>query len=339
LAQKACRDGYSVLYTRAQSLFRDLAMARADGSLRSLLGPLSRIDVLIIDDWAMAPLSEPERRDFWEICEDRYQVRSTILSSQLPVSRWHEQIGEPNTTCNPSFGSGDLAEIERLLWMALAPDQLAVAAAALEQLEEEARLLERQWALKRERARYEAERARRQYVAVEPENRLVARSLECAWEDKLRQQEKVEQDYERWRREQPAALTEADRQEILTIAEDLPRVWQAPTTTAADRKQLVRFILKEVALHQKREAGLLRMRISWQTGAITEHWMRRRVQDYRQYANLDRLEQRLRELNAQQKMDAEIAEILNAEGYARPKGDYSRAQISIFCASAGKFRA
>ena len=95
LAQKAYLDGYSALYTHAQSLFRDLAMARADGSLRGLLARLSRIDVLVIDDWAMAPLSEPERRDFWEICEDRYQVRSTLLTSQLPVSRWHEQIGDP----------------------------------------------------------------------------------------------------------------------------------------------------------------------------------------------------------------------------------------------------
>jgi transposase/DNA replication protein DnaC len=95
LAQKACRDGYSALYTRAAALFRDLAMARADGSLRSLLTKLSRIDVLVIDDWAMAPLGEAERRDFWEICEDRYQTRSTILTSQLPVTRWHEQIGDP----------------------------------------------------------------------------------------------------------------------------------------------------------------------------------------------------------------------------------------------------
>jgi DNA replication protein DnaC len=95
LAQKACRDGHSALYTRAPALFRDLALARADGSLRSLLAKLSRIDVLAIDDWAMAPLSEPERRDFWEICEDRYQVRSTILASQVPVSKWHDQIGDP----------------------------------------------------------------------------------------------------------------------------------------------------------------------------------------------------------------------------------------------------
>jgi DNA replication protein DnaC len=105
LAQKACRDGYSALYTRAQSLFRDLAMARADGSLRSLLTRLSRIDLLVIDDWAMAPFSEPERRDFWEICEDRYQIRSTILTSQLPVSRWHEQIGDPTLPTASSIGS------------------------------------------------------------------------------------------------------------------------------------------------------------------------------------------------------------------------------------------
>jgi DNA replication protein DnaC len=95
LAQKACRDGYSALNLRAAALLRDLGLARADGSLRHLLARLSRIDVLVIDDWAMAPLSEAERREIWEICEDRYQTRSTILPSQLPVSRWHEQIGDP----------------------------------------------------------------------------------------------------------------------------------------------------------------------------------------------------------------------------------------------------
>ena len=95
LAQKACRDGYSALFLRAPALFRDLALARADGSLRYLLARLSRIEVLVIDDWAMAPMQETERRDFWEICEDRYQRRSTILTSQLPVSKWHERIGDP----------------------------------------------------------------------------------------------------------------------------------------------------------------------------------------------------------------------------------------------------
>jgi len=95
LAQKACRDGYTACYTRAAALFRDLSLARADGSLRTLLAKLARIDVLLIDDWAMAPLAESERRDCWEICEDRYQTRSMILTSQLPVTKWHEQIGDP----------------------------------------------------------------------------------------------------------------------------------------------------------------------------------------------------------------------------------------------------
>lgn len=95
LAQKACRDGFTALYTRAPQLFRDLALARADGSLRALLARWARIDVLVVDDWAMAPLAESERRDFLEVCEDRYQLRSTILTSQLPVAKWHAQIGDP----------------------------------------------------------------------------------------------------------------------------------------------------------------------------------------------------------------------------------------------------
>ena len=83
-----------MLYTRAPALFRDLALARADGSQRNLLARLSRVDVLVVDDWAMAPMQESERRDFWEICEERYQTRSTILTSQVPVVQWHEQIGD-----------------------------------------------------------------------------------------------------------------------------------------------------------------------------------------------------------------------------------------------------
>jgi DNA replication protein DnaC len=95
LAEKACRDGYTALYTRATQLFRDLNLAHADGSLRSRFARLAKVDVLVVDDWAMAPLSDLERRDFLEICEDRYQIRSLILTSQLPVAQWHAQIGDP----------------------------------------------------------------------------------------------------------------------------------------------------------------------------------------------------------------------------------------------------
>jgi DNA replication protein DnaC len=86
LAQKACRDGHLVLYTRAPALFRDLSLGRADGSLRHVLARLARVDVLIVDDWAMA--------------EERYQSSSTILTSQVPVSQWHQQIGDPTVAAD-----------------------------------------------------------------------------------------------------------------------------------------------------------------------------------------------------------------------------------------------
>lgn len=95
LAEKACRDSFTAFFIRAPQLFRDLALARADGSLGTKLARLARIDVLIVDDWSHAPLAESERRDFLEVCEDRYQLRSTMLTSQVPVARWHEQIGDP----------------------------------------------------------------------------------------------------------------------------------------------------------------------------------------------------------------------------------------------------
>ena len=94
-AQKACRDGYTAWFTRGSDLFRDLTTARVDGSHRKLLHKLAKTDVLVVDDWAMAPLSDAERRDFLEICDDRYQTRATLLTSQFPVPSWHAQIGDP----------------------------------------------------------------------------------------------------------------------------------------------------------------------------------------------------------------------------------------------------
>ena len=95
LAQWACRAGYRSLYYYAPKLFRDIATAQADGSLSSLIGKLAKVRVLIVDDWAMAPLAEGERRAFLEICDERYLTRSTLLTSQLPIAKWHAQIGDP----------------------------------------------------------------------------------------------------------------------------------------------------------------------------------------------------------------------------------------------------
>jgi DNA replication protein DnaC len=95
LAQQACRKGYRALYRRASRLFEELGLARADGSYSRLLGKLARVDVLLIDDWALTPVRDPERSDLLEILEDRYGSRSTIMTSQLQPDRWHEYLGDP----------------------------------------------------------------------------------------------------------------------------------------------------------------------------------------------------------------------------------------------------
>jgi DNA invertase Pin-like site-specific DNA recombinase len=211
--------------------------------------------------------------------------------------------------------------VARLLLEALLPDRIAIAVAMLGQIEEEARHLERQWSLRRERARYEAERARRQYDAVEPENRLVARSLERTWEDKLRDLEAIEQEYRRWRCTEPLVLDDADRQALQLLAENLPAVWKAPATTADERKRILRFIIREVVLDQKRARGQVWLKILWQAGAVTEHGLQRCVQSYDgDYAALDRLRQRVTALNAAGKMDKEIAAALNQEGLRSARG-------------------
>jgi DNA replication protein DnaC len=95
LANQACRRGYRAYYRRASRLFDDLRLARGDGTYGRLLGKLARFDVLLVDDWALTPLQDPERRDFLEILEDRYGHRATIITSQLPPGQWHDHIGEP----------------------------------------------------------------------------------------------------------------------------------------------------------------------------------------------------------------------------------------------------
>ena len=114
-------------------------------------------------------------------------------------------------------------------------------------------------------------------------------------------------------------MTAADRQDILSLGQDLPQLWRATGATPADRKRIVRLIIKEVIVDQHRRRGQVWFQINWQTGAATEHWYKRRVLSYDEHADLETLEQRLRELHAEQKMDQEIAATLNEEGFRTTK--------------------
>jgi len=95
LANKACREGYSTLYTRMSRLLGDLTIARRDGSYQEHLRKLARVEVLVLDDWGVTPLTDEGRRDLLEIMDDRYDRKSTMVTSQIPVDRWHEYLADP----------------------------------------------------------------------------------------------------------------------------------------------------------------------------------------------------------------------------------------------------
>jgi DNA invertase Pin-like site-specific DNA recombinase len=234
---------------------------------------------------------------------------------QFPVYKCEYAVTEHGgPRCQEVRGLGLDAEVERLVLKALEPDKISLALAAVGEMAKEHDALKRQRELHLQRLGYEAERARRQYDAVEPENRLVARTLENAWEEKLRALEKAKQEHQLWLNQQRVDLTAADRQEILALGADLPKVWHASSTTAADRKQILRFVIKEVIVDQKRSPGKVWFKIVWQTGAVSEHWYTRRVCSYNDHAYSERIQQRIRELHAEGKLDDEIAAGLNAEG-------------------------
>jgi len=95
LAHQACREGYTALYQRLPRLLQDIALARGDGRYPKLLATLAKVDVLVIDDWGLVQMNAENHRDLLEVLEDRYGARSTLVTSQLPVEKWHAFIGDP----------------------------------------------------------------------------------------------------------------------------------------------------------------------------------------------------------------------------------------------------
>jgi hypothetical protein len=122
---------------------------------------------------------------------------------------------------------------------------------------------------------------------------VLLRALEWVWEEKLRALEAVEQDHARWQREETLVLNDIDRLALQHPGENLPRVWNAVTTSAAERKRLIRFVVREVVLDQKRTRGQVWIKTVWQTGATSEHCVQRRVHTYRDYIDLGRLRDRI----------------------------------------------
>ena len=150
---------------------------------------------------------------------------------------------------------------------ALEPAHLEVALSALDQVEARAKQVDHQWQRQIERAQYEADLARRRYKTVDPDNRLVARSLEREWNEKLAEVEKLEREHALLPKPAALLLTAVQREQIRQLAHDLPALWHAPTTTFVERKQLLRWLIKDVTLAKR--GNVIDVAIRWQTEALT----------------------------------------------------------------------
>jgi len=189
--------------------------------------------------------------------------------------------------------------------------------AAIDQISQQARRVDRQWDLMVERARYDAELARRRFQAVDPENRLVARTLERDWEARLAEVERLERESVA----RPALSTRlvdpAERARILALAQDLPSLWQAATTTQVERKQLLGFLIRDVCL--TRTETTVEVAIRWRTEACTFSNLPRPKRSCDARRTDPTALARVRELAAEV-TDRQIAEILNQEGFRSGTG-------------------
>lgn len=202
--------------------------------------------------------------------------------------------------------------VESVLLESVSREELDLAVGALEKLAERAQDLVRQWQKRIEGARYEAEKAARRYHQVEPENRLVARTLEAEWNDRLEEIEQLEREYERARQNLPLHLTDEQRQKVLALAEDLPQLWNCPTTRNSQRKRLLRLLIEDITLRNVDDPWSTEVSIRWKTGVISRH-RAERVQP-RPHTTSAQVVGRIEELSTELS-DHEIAEVLNAEGH------------------------
>jgi hypothetical protein len=202
---------------------------------------------------------------------------------------------------------------------AVAPAALEVSMAAAVQAEDERAMLGKLWRQRVERARYAADRARRQYQLAEPENRLVTRQLEAGWEAALAETARLEADYQRFTEEQPAVLTTAERAAIQALAGDLPRVWRAPTTTQADRKELLRILIQDITVNVAGDSEIVDVTITWAGGHQTTGQAVRPVGRLDQLSYFPALLARVTELAEAGRSSRQITDTLNAEGFRPPK--------------------
>ncbi len=239
--------------------------------------------------------------------------------------------------CQQLAGSCVDAYVTGLMLDALAPAALEVSLAAAGQAGARRAQVDQIWRQRLERADFAADRARRQYQLTEPENRLVARQLEKEWEAALAERQRLGEEYDRFTASRPRALTPAERSQIRALAADIPAIWHAPTTTDADRKQLIRHLIERVQVTVAGTSEKAEVQVVWAGGHHTTAQITRPVASLTQLSYYPQLAQRARELAHARLTHAQIAAQLTTEGFRPPKRceAFTAAAVSDLLRAAG----
>jgi len=234
-----------------------------------------------------------------------------------------EQTSYGASMCQSLAGRALDDHVTDLVLQAVTPPALETSLRLAEDLELERAEHHRQWKLRLERARYDADRARRMYAAVEPENRLVARTLERDWEAALAAEQHLQTEYEQFQACEPVRPNVMEQEAIRRLAEDVPALWRASTTTAADRQELVRLLLERVVVTVVGMTETVTVDCYWAGGVRTQTQIRRPIGQWAQVSNYEGLIGRLTELCGEGLAHSAMADRLTAEGWrsARMGGD------------------
>jgi len=250
-------------------------------------------------------------------CGCRMQTRYT-KSLRYECQRHALDYAEP--PCQSLVGAPLELLVRDLVLEVVTPGSLELSVCAAQECERERIALDRQWRLRLERAAQEANRAFRQYNAVEPENRLAARTLESTWDKALLAQRALEEEYRRFQKAQPVRLSTAERAEIETLARNLPALWHASQTSLLEKRQIVRRLLQRAVVWAPASTQEVKVQLHWAYGTVTEHRVMRSVNAWKCVIGATALWQRVQEWQAAGWTSRRIAEELNSEGHRTPHG-------------------
>ncbi len=254
-------------------------------------------------------------------CGARMQVRNGRPGVVPRYACDYERLERQGPMCQSVVAAPVDQLMEGLIFQSIQPAALELSLKAGEAKERDRQQLHEQWQKKLQRAGYETELAKRRYESVDPENRLVAGTLERAWEDALKSQVQLEADYSRFQQEQPRQLSEADRKRIQTLTENLPRLWHAETTTGADRRAVVRELIERVVVTRCGSGSEVEVVVHWWGGILSHHQVRQGLRRGADLPHYEALCARVRELRGQGKTGEEIADLLNEEGFHPSRSD------------------